>query len=161
VKLGDIVNDLLDLENASQVFVRKTKQENPMYTHTLTLMNDHNVMIKRVLYDERVDEIFKDNERNQQTKKTFNWNKVEAESLLHIHKDEMVRMINSGLQWTIDNHGVITKSLMGSASKRITTLLFNFLGTRVSFERKGRLKEYTDAHLYMDKPEEKNQDQGD
>jgi hypothetical protein len=148
MRLDDVLNELLEIPSGSQVFIRKARL-NPKYTHTIVLMNEDNVMIKRVLYDERTLEIFKDNDRNQQAKTTFNWNKVETESLLTLHRDEMIRMVNSGLRWAINDHGAITKNNITSAAKRVTTLLYNFLGVRVSFEKDGRSSEYSDTHLYL------------
>jgi hypothetical protein len=149
MSIDEITKALLDIPTGVQILIRKSKA-NPMHTHTIILMNDDNVAIKRVLYDDRKKEVFKETERDQQFKKSFKWNMVGAESLLAMHRDEMIRLVNGGLRWTIENHGVITKDSIVSASKRITCLLFNFLGTRVSFEKNGRLREYSDAQQYME-----------
>jgi hypothetical protein len=148
LSLDEVIDDMLDTPEASQIFIRKSR-DNPKYTHTIVAMNSQNVICRRILYDKRIKAVFKDDLRNQQTSTRTDWNRVEIQSLLEIHKEEMIRLVTNGLKWSIDNHGTITKQNIISAAKRVTTVLYNFLGVRVSFNKNGRQVEYTDAYQYI------------
>jgi hypothetical protein len=148
LRLDEVVSELLEVPFGFQVSIRKALP-NPKYTHTVVLMNENDVLIKKVLYDERTLEIFKNSDWNQKTRTTYNWDKVEIESLLLLHKAEMVKLVSNGLRWTIKDHGVINNDSIYSASKRITSMLYNFLGVRVGFNKNGRSSEYSDTQLYL------------
>lgn len=125
--ISEIISKLLENEQIKDIRVY-SKEHSEFFTHIIIAINQENVSVKKILYDKKSDSIFQELDLNEPLKiKKQKPTKIDIDNVKEIHKDAMIRLVNGALKSCINNHGDITKKLINSASKRITTNIFDYL----------------------------------
>jgi hypothetical protein len=113
------MKNLIQDNNVSYLKIEIPKTDNNSFTHVVYCVNRKDEHIKKVLYNSRSEEIYREIEIHPNPKI-----KCESADLRNISKEELIKLVNKGVKACIASHGDITKEYVTSASKRIAGEIF-------------------------------------